>query len=71
MKFFHISDLHIGLRLMNRDLHEDQVYVLDQIVQYAASEEPDAVLIAGDIYDRAVPSGTCARLRDYDDQRES
>ena len=64
MKFFHISDLHIGLRLMNRDLHEDQVYVLDQIVQYAASEEPDAVLIAGDIYDRAVPSAEAVAVFD-------
>lgn len=56
MKFFHLSDLHIGLKLMNRDLREDQEYILSKIVEAAGREEPDAVVIAGDIYDKAVPS---------------
>ncbi len=56
MKFFHLSDLHIGLKLMNRDLREDQEYILGRIVQIAAEEKPDAIVIAGDIYDKAIPS---------------
>ena len=56
MKFFHLSDLHIGLRLMNHDLSEDQAYILQKIIEYAESEKPDAVVIAGDLYDKAVPS---------------
>ena len=56
MKFFHLSDLHIGLKLMNHDLAEDQEYILREIVRLAAERQPDAVVIAGDIYDKAVPS---------------
>lgn len=56
MKIFHLSDLHIGLKLINRDLREDQEYILDKIVDAAREEQPDAVLIAGDIFNNAVPS---------------
>ena len=56
MKFFHLSDLHIGLKLMNRDLREDQEYIFKEITEYAEKEKPDAVVIAGDIYDKAIPS---------------
>ena len=55
MKFFHLSDLHIGLKLMNQDLREDQEYILKQIASLAKREQPDAILIAGDIYDKSVP----------------
>lgn len=65
MRFFHLSDLHIGLRLYNRDLLEDQRYILDQIIKTARQEEPDAIVIAGDIYDRAVPSAEAVELFDY------
>lgn len=61
MKLFHISDLHIGLKLYNRDLSEDQAYVFKQITELAAQEKPDAVLIAGDIYNSAVPSADAVR----------
>ncbi len=64
MKFFHLSDLHIGLRLMNRDLREDQEYILHQITETAKRECPDAVVIAGDIYDRAVPSAEAVEVFD-------
>lgn len=64
MKFFHLSDLHIGLRLMNRDLLEDQTYILEQITALAGEIQPDAVVIAGDIYDKAVPSGEAVALFD-------
>ena len=47
MRIFHLSDLHIGLKLINRDLREDQEYILDQIIQKAAEKVPDAIVIAG------------------------
>ena len=65
MKFFHLSDLHIGLKLINRDLREDQVYILDQIVDIAVREHPDAVLVAGDIYDKAIPSAEAVEIFDH------
>lgn len=64
MKFFHLSDLHIGLKLFNRDLLEDQQYILKQIAEIAAREQPDAVVIAGDIYDKAVPSAEAVAVFD-------
>ena len=64
MKFFHLSDLHIGLKLMNRDLREDQEYILNKIVEEAGREKPDAVVIAGDIYDKAVPSAEAVEVFD-------
>lgn len=64
MKFFHLSDLHIGLKLINRDLKEDQQYILEQIVKAAALEKPEAVVIAGDIYDKAVPSAEAVEVFD-------
>lgn len=64
MKIFHLSDLHIGLKLMNRDLKEDQKYIFRQIIELAASEKPDAVVIAGDIYDKAVPSAEAVEVFD-------
>ena len=64
MKFFHLSDLHIGLKLMNRDLHEDQEYILKEVTELAKQECPDAVVIAGDIYDKAVPSAEAVEMFD-------
>lgn len=62
MKFFHIGDLHIGKQLHQYNLKEDQEYILNQILEYARQEKPDAVLIAGDIYDRAVPSAESVEI---------
>ena len=56
MKFFHISDLHIGKQLHYYNLREEQEAILDAIVQAAELHRPDALLIAGDIYDKAAPS---------------
>ena len=64
MKFFHLSDLHIGLRLMNRDLKEDQEYILRQITDLAVRERPDAIVVAGDVYDKAVPSAEAVEVFD-------
>ena len=65
MKIFHLSDLHIGLKLINRDLREDQEYILNQIIQKAKEEKPEAILIAGDIYDKAVPSAEAVEVFDH------
>ena len=64
MKFFHLSDLHIGLKLFNRELREDQEYILRQITDIAVREQPQAVVIAGDIYDKAVPSAEAVEVFD-------
>ena len=64
MKFFHLSDLHIGMRLYEHDLQEDQAYIFHRITQAAAQEQPDAIVIAGDIYDKAVPSAEAVTLFD-------
>ncbi|MBD5561034.1 MAG: exonuclease SbcCD subunit D [Clostridia bacterium] len=55
MRFFHLSDLHLGIRLRDHDLRDDQLHILNQIVQAAADEKPDAVLIAGDVFDKSDP----------------
>ncbi len=65
MRIFHLSDLHIGLKLLNRDLRQDQEYILREIAELAAERKPDAVLIAGDIYDKAVPSAEAVEVFDH------
>ena len=64
MKFFHISDLHIGKQLHRYNLLEEQRQILDQIVAYARKEQPDAILIAGDLYDTPVPSADAVSVFD-------
>ncbi len=64
MKLIHLSDLHIGKRIEAVSLIEDQKYILDQIVQIIADEKPNAVLIAGDVYDKSVPSAEAVELFD-------
>lgn len=64
MKFFYLSDLHIGLKLMNRDLREEQMDILRQVTDLAREEQPDAVVIAGDIYDKAVPAAEAVEVFD-------
>lgn len=55
MKLFHLSDLHLGKRIHQRSMIKDQEDILNQIVMLAEAEKPDAVMIAGDVYDRSVP----------------
>lgn len=64
MKFFHLSDLHIGKQLHNYNLKEDQKAILTQILTIAGEEAPDAVLISGDIYDKSVPSAEAVTIFD-------
>ena len=62
MKFLHLSDLHLGKRLIDVSLYEDQAYILDEIVRVAGDEQVQAVLIAGDVYDRSNPSSEAMAL---------
>ena len=64
MKIFHLSDLHLGKRLNEFSLVEDQEYILNQILSLVEVEKPDAVVIAGDVYDRAIPSIEAVSLFD-------
>lgn len=64
MKFLHISDLHIGKRVNEFSMIEDQKYILRQIKEIALEKQVDAVMIAGDIYDKPVPSAEAVQLFD-------
>ena len=64
MKFFHLSDLHLGKRVNGFSMLEDQKNILDQILELADSEHPDAVMIAGDVYDKSIPSVEAVNLMD-------
>ena len=64
MKFFHISDLHIGKQLHHYSMLEEQRDILLQVVLCAQKEKPDALLIAGDIYDTPVPSAEAVAVFD-------
>ncbi|MEH6822344.1 MAG: exonuclease SbcCD subunit D [Motiliproteus sp.] len=64
MRFIHSSDWHIGRQFHNVSLLQDQQHVLDQLLAYIASEAVDALVIAGDIYDRSVPPAAAVELLD-------
>lgn len=62
MKLIHLSDLHLGKRIANYSMMEDQEHILARITEIVRQEHPDAVLIAGDVYDRSAPSDEAIRL---------
>lgn len=64
MRFFHLSDLHLGIKLYEHDLLKDQKAILDEIVALTRQYQPDAVIFAGDIYDRSVPPVEAVALFD-------
>lgn len=64
MKLFHLSDLHLGKRVNEFSMLPDQAHILEQILQLATEEQPAAVLIAGDIYDKTVPPAEAVQLFD-------
>ena len=64
MKLIHLSDLHIGKRVNEISLLEDQQYILTQIIRIIDDTRPDAVLIAGDVYDKSVPTAEAVTLFD-------
>lgn len=62
MRFLHTADWHIGKKLNNYDLLADQEYILDQLIELAVTEAVDAIVIAGDLYDRSVPAVDAVKL---------
>ena len=64
MRFVHTGDWHLGRQLHGRSLIEDQAWWLDRFVEFVQTEKPDAVVIAGDVYDRAVPPADAVALLD-------
>lgn len=64
MKLIHLSDLHIGKRVNEISMIEDQEYILTQIIRIIDDEKPDAVMICGDVYDKSVPSAEAVTLFD-------
>lgn len=64
MKFVHLSDLHLGKRINGFSMLDDQHYILNQILSILRQERPDGVLLAGDIYDKTIPSGDAVELFD-------
>lgn len=64
MKLIHLSDLHIGKRVNEFSMLEDQDYILKKIINIIDAEKPTAVIIAGDVYDKSVPSAEAVQLFD-------
>ena len=64
MKFLHLADLHLGKRVNGFSMLEDQAHILRQILAILDDERPDGVLIAGDVYDKSVPSVEAVELLD-------
>lgn len=64
MKFFHTADWHLGKLVQGVYMTEDQAYVLEQFIEAIDLEKPDAIIIAGDLYDRAVPPTDAVALFD-------
>ena len=65
MRFIHTGDLHIGITINGFNMIEDQDYILSRIISIAKEEQADAVLLAGDLYDRSVPSAEAVKLLDF------
>ena len=64
MKFIHLSDLHIGKRVNEFSMLDDQKYILLEIIEIIEKQKPDFVMISGDVYDKTQPSGEAVRLLD-------
>lgn len=65
MKLIHLSDLHIGKRVNEFSMLEDQKYILAQILGIVKDEQPDGVILAGDIYDKTVPPAEAVQVFDH------
>ena len=64
MKIIHLSDLHLGKRVHEFSMLDDQRYILKQILEHIAEEHPDVVILAGDIYDKPLPPAEAVQLFD-------
>lgn len=60
----HLADLHLGKRVNGFSMMEDQEYILNRILEIMEEEQPDGLLIAGDVYDKTIPSAEAVRLMD-------
>lgn len=64
MKLMHLADLHLGKRVNGFSMMEDQEYLLNRILEIMEEEQPDGLLIAGDVYDKTIPPAEAVRLMD-------
>lgn len=64
MKIFHLSDLHIGKSVHEYSMKEEQIHILNEILRYIREEEPQVVILSGDIYDKSVPSIEAVKILD-------
>ena len=64
MKFVHLSDLHLGKRVNEYSMLEDQEYILTKIINIIDDEKPAGVIIAGDVYDKSIPSAEAVQMFD-------
>jgi exonuclease SbcD len=64
MRFLHTADWHLGKLLHGQHLTQDQAHLLDQVVRIAEEQEPDVIIVAGDVYDRSVPPAEAVELLD-------
>ena len=62
MKFIHLADLHLGKRVNDFSMIDEQKNILSQIVEITRSQKPDAVFIAGDVYDKLIPPAEAVAL---------
>lgn len=62
MKLMHLADLHLGKNILEQSMIEDQRYILEQIISLVVKEQVEAVLICGDVYDKAIPNVEAVRL---------
>ena len=65
MKFFHLGDLHFGKSIYGLSMLDDQRYFVEHFLDCCKREAPDAIVIAGDVYDRSAPSGDAVELLDF------
>lgn len=65
MRLFHLSDLHLGKRINEFSMLEDQQYILSRVLEWVGKEQPDVLILAGDIYDKPVPSAEAVSLLDW------
>ena len=64
MKLLHISDIHLGKRVNEFSLMEDQKFILQKVIEIVKEERAEGVMIAGDIYDKSVPSAEAVQVFD-------
>lgn len=64
MRLMHLSDLHLGIKVYEFDLFEDQKYMLDNIIKIAKAKDVDGIMISGDVYDRPIPPAESVALFD-------